>query len=332
MGATVTVACDVQIVDTPSGPGFLLFESTYEKNVYPHTARWSCIGVGRREDALKRIFSYAASCEGGMLKTPSGDITPEGYIARWKKATENAGIYRGHPLGEVVMNIQDHKPWHVDNAQIPDNLDCPLTDGQRCAWNGGMNVAFSLVQEFDKIAWLVNNGKVSAWKVFDFYGHSDEVVNAEIFLDRTRDEPRLVLPKLVRLFDRDEHLFSVQEDGTLSAEGWAYSHVGAFISGYAAVEAKHPGWYAKQIKAYRHNAQQVPVIGQDCVVVPFARDDVHAYTKESVAALIAEYPSGISLSDVTDRNARYRVASVPSYRVISGAAAAPAPLQSGLFA
>jgi hypothetical protein len=157
-------------------------------------------------------------------------------------------------------------------------------------------------------------------------------VKAEIFLARTRDEPILPLPNLVRLFDGDEHLFSVQEDGTLAAEGWAYSHVGSFISGYAAVEAKHPGWYAKQIKAYRHNAEQVPTLGQDCVVVPFARDDAQAYTKESVAALIAEYPGGISLSDVTDRNARYRVARVPSYRVISGSTAATTPLQSEILA
>jgi hypothetical protein len=338
MGATITTRCQVQVIETPSGPGYLLFEETFEKNVYPHRPHWSCIGVGRREDALKRIFAHAASCEGGMLQTPSGDITPEGYIGRWKKVCDQASAYRGHPTGEVGLNMKDHKPWHLDSVQIPDDLECPLTDGQRCGWNRGMTVVFSLAEEFDKIAWLVNRSRASSWKVFDFFDNTGhEIVQAEIFLDRTRDAPKLALPNLVRLFERDEPLFSIPEDGTLTAEGWAYSHVGSFISGYAAVEAEHPGWYAKQIKAYRHNAMTAPlltapVLGQDCIVVPFARDDAHTYMKESVAALLAQYPEGVRLSDVTDGGARYRVAGAPSFRVISVDAAATAPLQAGLFA
>ena len=333
MGATVTTQCQVQVVQTTQGPGYLLFEETYEKNVYPHTPRWSCVGVGRREDALTRMFLSAASCEGGMLKTPSGYITPEGYIGRWKKACDQASAYRGHPAGEVGLNMKDHKPWHLDCVQIPDDLECPLTDGQRCGWNSGMTVVFSLAEEFDKIAWLVNQNRASSWKVFDFFNNAGrEVVGAEIFLDRVRDPSDLHLPKLVRLFDGDEHLFSVQKDGTLKAEGWAYNHVGSFIANYAKTEAAYPGLYSKRIKACRQNAETAPVLGQDCIVVPVAPDDAHTYAKESVAALCAKYPDGIRLSDIKDRTERYRIAGSPSFRVVSGDTVAATPLQAGLFA
>jgi len=58
-------------------------ESTYSKNVRPHTPSWECCYVGGIEGALKRIFSYAADCEGGLLQTPRGTTSPETYIRSW---------------------------------------------------------------------------------------------------------------------------------------------------------------------------------------------------------------------------------------------------------
>jgi hypothetical protein len=85
MGATVTCK---KLVAAFAGAGrvfYVLFEQTYEKNCYPHTPGWSCTYCGGIDGALRRIFRYASSCEGGMLQNRSGWITPEGYIAGWMK-------------------------------------------------------------------------------------------------------------------------------------------------------------------------------------------------------------------------------------------------------
>jgi len=84
MGTTVTCQKAAAAFRSPAGtPMYVLFESTYSKNVRPHTPSWGCCYVGGIEGALKRIFSYAADCEGGLLQTPRGMTSPETYIRSW---------------------------------------------------------------------------------------------------------------------------------------------------------------------------------------------------------------------------------------------------------
>ncbi len=84
MGATVTVGKKVAAFKANNGKvGYVLFEETYEKNCYPHTPHWSCVGLGYLDDVMTRIFARASSCEGGSLQGRGGYITPEGYISGW---------------------------------------------------------------------------------------------------------------------------------------------------------------------------------------------------------------------------------------------------------
>jgi len=84
MGTTVTCQKAAAAFRSPAGtPMYVLFESTYSKNVRPHTPSWECCYVGGIEGAMKRIFSYAADCEGGLLQTPRGTTSPETYIRSW---------------------------------------------------------------------------------------------------------------------------------------------------------------------------------------------------------------------------------------------------------
>ena len=85
MGATVTCRKLAAAFACADGVFYALFEQTYEKNCYPHTPGWSCVHFGNIDHALRTIFRHASSCEGGMLQSRSGCITPEGYIAGWMK-------------------------------------------------------------------------------------------------------------------------------------------------------------------------------------------------------------------------------------------------------
>lgn len=64
---------------------YVLFEQTYEKNVHPHRPGWHCLFIGHADAALERIFGRASSCEGGMLVSKRGWITPESYLTAWLK-------------------------------------------------------------------------------------------------------------------------------------------------------------------------------------------------------------------------------------------------------
>ncbi len=84
MGSTVTCQKAAAAFRSPAGtPIYVLFESTYEKNVRPHAPRWACCHVGGIKGALKRIFGYAPACEGSLLQTRRGWTSPEAYVAGW---------------------------------------------------------------------------------------------------------------------------------------------------------------------------------------------------------------------------------------------------------
>ena len=84
MSSTITRSKDVgAFYDRDHRVVYACFEETYESNVYPHSPSWSCIAIGHIEDVLERIFHRASSCEGGMLRSRTGNLTPEGYIGSW---------------------------------------------------------------------------------------------------------------------------------------------------------------------------------------------------------------------------------------------------------
>lgn len=65
---------------------YVLFESTYEANVFPHTPHCGCIAIGVYADVMKKVFAQASACECGSLQGTGGrNILPENYIAAWKR-------------------------------------------------------------------------------------------------------------------------------------------------------------------------------------------------------------------------------------------------------
>lgn len=87
MGATVSTGKQAfAFTATDSGETiYVLHEAAYEKNVFPHTPRWSCISIGPIATVLRRIFGMAANCVSGDLQVRGGRSAPEQYIAVWLK-------------------------------------------------------------------------------------------------------------------------------------------------------------------------------------------------------------------------------------------------------
>ena len=109
MGATITTGKRAAAFRTNAGDvRYVLYEQTYCKNTYPHTPRWECGAIGSVEQVLRYVFRGAADCEGGMLRSQSGPLTPEGYIAGWlvELAAPRRIVDREIPLEveDVVFN------------------------------------------------------------------------------------------------------------------------------------------------------------------------------------------------------------------------------------
>ena len=85
MGSIITVSKHAAAFRAADGlVYFALYEKTYESNVSPKTPRWSCIHFGTLDSAIRRIFDFGGSCEGGMLCGPARrPILPETYIGHW---------------------------------------------------------------------------------------------------------------------------------------------------------------------------------------------------------------------------------------------------------
>ena len=320
MGATVTTRCAVEVVETTTGPGFLMYEETYEKNCYPHTPTWGCVGIGRREQVLYTIFRLANPCEGGMLQNRSGRITPEGYINRWKKAFQEA-----HLIAPYTVDLH-HKMhpmlWNDETPPPPlaDIPDAPFDAARLAAWDAGEKVSLSLETDFDAIAWLIRNGRLSAWRTFGGRPRTDGIqqdVSSLIFHPRkSKTAAPQAIPSFIRFFDGDDNLFEVQGN-LLIHHGWDYSVVGSYIAQYDKIEANDPGWYAQRIAAYRDHAKAAPICLPDLVLQPAIPPEGSKWAKESALKLQAQYPAGVKLSDITDRSDRYHISYGPMFRIMT---------------
>jgi hypothetical protein len=320
MGATIFTKQAVEVIETPTGTGFLLYEETYEKNCYPHEPHWGCIGVGRREAVLRTVFCGAAVCEGGMLRPRSGTITPEAYVNRWRRALSEARKITSYAVD--VNNKMGPMSWNDDDPKvhpIGDAAECPLTAEQRRAWDAGETLSLDLASDFDRIAWLIHTGRLSTWRTItggpNLWNQSADMMEAVFAPHKAKPDPYPV-PALYRMFDGDNELFELMPDGSLIHRGWAYSVIGGLIRRYTEVELADPGWYGQRFRALREAAQSAPVLPQDVALVPFVPEGCSKWVEEKTRELIARHPNGFLPAQVTDRSERYRYANAAGYRPV----------------
>lgn len=229
MGATVS--CNRKVAAFRDGEKIIYvgFESTYEKNCYPHTPHWSPVFIGDHKEAIQSIFHFGSVCEGGMLQDRDGHVLPEVYIARWLRALANP-----IPMPNWTVNFEDKTTG-------------PLHERYRDV----------------EVARRAGRG---LWRIMGSHppdGGADKTLGY-----RPRPAPENELPPLEGCFlscGQDERL-TLGSDGKWLPAGWCYSIVGEFIKDYAGTEILHPGHYATRIAAYRKLVHEAPVCPSDATV------------------------------------------------------------------
>lgn len=285
MGATITTGkCAAAFVSNEGKVLYILFEQHYEKNVYPHTPKWSAFAFGTREQVLKRIFLGAADCCGGMLQSRAGEIKPENYVESWKLE-----LNRPMRMRDVVVNLRFDDSWR---ARLPssakDKVYAALDSVGYASCiekieGGGMQASL-----YDDTLLLLTiygvDGVVAPWCAFD---HADiGSLHQEVQTVRNTPVREAELPS-VRCYaiDRDIRLVA-GDDGEWRDGEWSYSALSGFVRGPALErELAHPGYAKAAIPRVRAAlAAALPLPGETRITV--RRDAcTHDYQRRDVDAL-----------------------------------------------
>ncbi|ARJ66124.1 hypothetical protein WV31_10840 [Magnetospirillum sp. ME-1] len=249
MGSTITCRRRAAAVPSSNGPVYFLFEETYESNVLPHRPHWGCAHIGDAASSLKRIFAYGSSCEGGMLRTRSGTITPEGYIQSWLKELAEPFLMAG---STSLRRSTGEYDWRGIDPQKLAGLRPLLSAEEAAAFEAGEYVRMDCVADAERLAAIVASG-VTAWRLIDGGSVPGDWAMRHPELGHAPAPSKacpLDQPQAYRLPDGDNVLLR-DEKGIWRCAGWDYSVVGGFIERAWETELAMPGTYRKRIKAYR---------------------------------------------------------------------------------
>lgn len=273
MGATVTVDKKVAALVTPSGKiGYVLFEQTYEKNCYPHHPHWSCVALGYLEEVMKRIFSSAASCEGGSLQGRGGYIRPEGYIEGWMKEMAMPSLMPdirktmvfGNSLSSQIPLLDFYDKKEIKPIVLGDLRNDGFGHVADQLENGEFEA--SLVEHFDilRSIYTIHPRDFGAWR---FVTPPSSVVYSSTPADHlgyaraAAKGANLTIPDM-KVLPYGERLLVQQPDGTYRCTGGAWCVVQDFIRDYARCEIMQPGSFKKAIRSIREAAKAAaPVDG-----------------------------------------------------------------------
>ena len=261
MGATVTTRKKVFAKEVGGQVFYWLVEWTYEKNCYPHVAHESCVAFGRAEKVFPRMFGMASNCEGGMLQSPSGRISPEGYIRDWLKKMSNPEVVVDK---EVVLSVGQGWSTPIKDDQLADVALYLRSNGladHATVLNDSRKALFSfnVLEEMLALEYFANN-VCSPWKIFHNLCTNSDVFDASLGYVPGGEGTSSLLPAEVPKGMKvdNENYVLLSEDGKLRLHGWAYSIIGKFIQNEPARAGFNPMNSLKRIKQYRMLLDNLP--------------------------------------------------------------------------
>lgn len=269
MGATVTTAKRAAAFKASNGQTyFVLFEESFEKNVFPHTPRWNCHLIGLLEHAMERIFLGAASCESGMLQNRNGTITPEGYIGAWLKELAAPALFDDMTL-DLYLGSDFYSPVSKGALEtVRDELEALGRGDIVIALEQGQRVPISLHADTQVVMALYGSqASMSPWRVI----RPRDVPGGEVRFPELGYAPtaaksfEVVVPAFLKV-DGENRLIQLG-DGTWICGGWEYSAVQNHIRNLWEVEMREPGSYRTRIKSYRDAIKAAPLIPDGMKIV-----------------------------------------------------------------
>jgi hypothetical protein len=303
MGSTVTTGRMAAAFRAKSGAViYCLYEQTYEKNCYPHTPHWSAIYIGDAPGALRKVFNYASSCEGGMLQNRSGWMTPEGYLRSWLTELQSpVRMTRDHSISIFAESDSIYAPLTKDMMPaVAANLVAAGLKTSADQLLAGEKVTLSLFDHGDLIATLMDEHQVSAWSLLPEYtrprAEAERFSSLGVASAKSKAPTPVFQPALIVSEHGDIILRSA--DGVWRCCGSRYEIISAYIQSLATVEQTHPGSYRNLIQSYREHLKAARKVNPSCVKVQTDRRPAEKGWEAKKIEEAAALPGAISDGDI----------------------------------
>ncbi len=273
MGSTVSIAKKVAAyADRAGRPIYVLLESTYEKNCYPHTPRWSAVGFGRATTVIDRIFGLASETCGGMLQGPGGRIQPTSYVRGWLDALAVPHVFR---CGSASLEVRERGLAGTIPADKAEAVLSAMTQSGHgdvaTRLSTGKRVDLSFVEDAEAL--LVIATIVASWR---FIGHvfdpSREPAAASLGYrpERSAVAPSVSYPGVFRLQTESQRTgieeIVVMRDGRLMIGEPEYRLMGDCVESYAPLERSHPGYFARYYRGLKAHIEALPILPFSTIV------------------------------------------------------------------
>ncbi len=290
MGTTVTCQKAAAAFRSPVGaPMYVLFESTYSKNVRPHTPSWECCYIGRIEGAMKRIFGYAADCEGGMLQTPRGMTSPETYIRSWLRH-----LAAPAEMPDLAVSLTSGTSYldTVGPDRLTDVTALLASHGLAEAsltLQAGARTELHLHHDADAVAALCDAGVVSPHRLLQMTWPPSQPACEPGLGYAPATAPR-ACPSPPALLKVDDNSYLAEgSDGVWHYAGWAYEIVRRHVKEAWRAELAAPGQYRTCIAAFRQAVQGAPAVPAGTQVLVHGVEEMDKRTQRAWTAIRPHY-------------------------------------------
>lgn len=296
MGATVSVARKVAAFVAASGqPFYVLVESTYEKNCYPHHPHESVCGFGTLDAVMKRVLFRTSGTEGGCLQSRSGHISPETYLGHWREAFRNPVVYRDRDVQIVCRDGSYRRPEDKHAEAINRHL---ATAGMTLDVTG--EISFRLYDHAELLAAMLADKATGllGWMVLNPPESCADMADAVLAF--APKAPRAITPgryEIARLGGRDVEATFVLKlgDGEWINTGWASFTMERYIENIVMpAELAFPGCAERLISNFRKEMASCPDVPDEAELKISAGP--HGYDQETANSIVQA--CGKSIGDV----------------------------------
>ncbi|GAB0120056.1 hypothetical protein [Acidisoma sp. 7E03] len=263
MGSTVTTGKMAAAFRMTQGRTcFVLFERVHETNVSPRIPEWQCGFIGTAHAAVRQIFGWASSCEGGMLRGRDGTIKPENYIAAWLRELANPVILPDRPI-RLYASDSSSAPLPPDNEALLAGIEEQGREDFAQTIRSGGVAELSLHAHADVLLALFGNERAGrltlpAWRILKGHDRPHDPERDCSLGFAPEAAPAKIAPPLQAIRINEHDRLVQGADGRWANEGWPYSIIGQRISAMSDQEIETPGYCRRAIPLLREAIETAP--------------------------------------------------------------------------
>ena len=196
---------------------YTLFEETYESNVFPQTPRWSANYFGTADACMIKAVLWSSAAEGGCLKGRSGNITPSGYLKKWRDALANpVTLDKTKVSAQIKEGFRTIEPAHKDCITSILARHGIIMDAED-------KFEIDLVEQPEVLQEILDATNLGGWRFFESYNFTNQEAPWASYAPAKQKAKSLT----------DVHVFFAIPETNQEAEYWLV---------YPNGEVKHVGW------------------------------------------------------------------------------------------